>query len=522
MTSPEALLGQTIAGKYHFERILGSGGMGVVFEATHAWTGRRVAVKVLRRDVAGDVENVQRFLREAKTAAALDHPNVVDVLDMGQEEDGLVYLVLELLQGESLRDLLHREGRVNPGVALHVLGPIMSALAEAHDRGIVHRDLKPENIFICREPREGRFVPKLLDFGIAKLADQRESLSLTKTGAIVGTPQYMSPEQVDGKGKVSPASDVWSMGIVLYQLLAGEEPWSGDSVASVLVAILTAPTPDLRTVAPELPTALGSVVEWTLQRDPERRPRMRALAEALRAAVEEGVDVLHAGGRVSVTTARQGSIPPPAPAPPSGDRAAVPPADPTGDGTHAVARGSGSSWEEPEDVAALPLPGLPWRPLLLGAGGLVVVSLVGGFWWATRPGALGEDGTGPSDGRPGVDGAVIGGPGAPAVSPVAASPARDGSPDAGARLGQDHGEGVQDGPPPPDPASSADPETARPRAGAATPRPRPRRAREPARVGGGRNGSATREGEPGRSPDAPRAEPSRPRPANDAVILPPE
>ncbi len=283
--TPEERLGTTVAGKYHLDRILGAGGMGVVFAAHHQWTNRKVALKLLRHEAAENADVVRRFLREAKAAAKLRHPSVVDVLDMGQDDDGGVYLVLELLEGEALSAELERESKIDAARALLVTLPILDALAEAHEKGIVHRDLKPDNIFCHRAPG-GELLPKVLDFGIAKVLESAKTLD-TQTGTVLGTPYYMSPEQASGTDEVGPPADVWSMGVVLYESLTGERPFDGPSATAILLKIMTGDVPSLAAVE-GVPPSIARTIDRALVRDPKQRyDDMGAFAQALRAAAAE-------------------------------------------------------------------------------------------------------------------------------------------------------------------------------------------------------------------------------------------
>ncbi len=290
--TPEERVGKLIAERYRLDSILGVGGMGVVFAGTHTWTGRRVAVKILAPEYVRNERIVQRFLQEARAAARMRHPNVVDVLDMGEDEDGTVFLVLELLEGESMHQLLMRDVRISPQRTLELLVPVMQALVYAHRRGIVHRDIKPDNIFISVDDT-GAQVPKLLDFGIAKVIEA--SKSGTVTGTVIGTPYYMSPEQAAGSADTGPPADVWSMGVVLYECLSGNLPFTGANPTAVLLAIACGSPIPLAQCAPELPTALASAIDRALA--PDRTVRyasMKEFIEQLARACEEcslGVEV---------------------------------------------------------------------------------------------------------------------------------------------------------------------------------------------------------------------------------------
>ena len=272
-----------VGDRYRVERVIGRGGMGVVFEAVHTWTERRVALKVLLPQMAEDRETVARFLQEAKAAASLRNRHVVDVLDMGCSADGAIYLALELLEGAPFSELLHR-GPISPEVGLAVVLPILEALAAAHSRGIVHRDLKPANIFVART-ESGQWRPKLLDFGIAKLAERSELA--TGTGVILGTPRYMAPEQARGQ-PVGPRADVWSIATILFQCFTGESPFAYDNPVHLLVRLVSEDAPSIATIAPDLHPSLVQVIDRGLMREPDARwPDATAFGEALSKAVAE-------------------------------------------------------------------------------------------------------------------------------------------------------------------------------------------------------------------------------------------
>jgi tRNA A-37 threonylcarbamoyl transferase component Bud32 len=288
-TRAEERVGTLLAGRYRLEGILGEGGQAVVYRATHAWTGRSVAVKLLRPEHARDRHLVMRFLREARTASTLVHPNVVAILDMGADEDGDVHLAMELVEGRSLGAILDREQRLEPSRAITLLRPIVDALALAHRSGIVHRDIKPDNILIG-DRGDGVVRPILLDFGTAKSTTSTWG-NATQVGAIIGTPFYMSPEQTEGAADVGPPSDVWSMGVLLYRCLSGSLPFFASSPSSLLLAIIRGEHEPLDRVAPWVPRPIASVVERALCTDrAQRYADAGELLEALdRAMVERGV-----------------------------------------------------------------------------------------------------------------------------------------------------------------------------------------------------------------------------------------
>ncbi len=271
---------KTFAGKYTVERLIGTGGMGVVYAAVDRRTGERVAIKVLREEDLNDDELKRRFAQEARAAADLAHPNVVRLFQVDEDREHGIYMVMELLTGETLHERLAHVTRIPLEPLCETLFPIMHAVSAAHDRGILHRDLKPANIFIHRT-REGRVVPKLLDFGIARVI-QAKSAMLTRTGQILGTPDHMSPEQAYGEKQLGPTTDVWSMAVVFYRALAGVGPFLRKNVEATMLDVASATYPPLDVVSPDLPNvrALQAAIGRALTREVEHRtPTMRALME---------------------------------------------------------------------------------------------------------------------------------------------------------------------------------------------------------------------------------------------------
>jgi serine/threonine-protein kinase len=250
--------------------------MGTVHEAVNTWTGRRVAIKLLRQGFARDQEAVERFFREAQNATRVKHPNIVDVLDLGQESDGTLFMVQELLSGETLRQSLVARGKLPTDDARTIILAVMDALIAAHAAGVLHRDIKPENIFLADTG------VKLIDFGISKVTDDPDLLALTGRGRTPGTPYYMSPEQLSGVDPIDARSDVWSVGIVLYEMVLGERPFACKSAAELTAMLLREPIPRLRERAPEGDYALADVVDRALIRDPQQRiASMQAMRDAL-------------------------------------------------------------------------------------------------------------------------------------------------------------------------------------------------------------------------------------------------
>jgi len=258
-------------GKYRLKKMIGRGGMGEVWEAYHSGLHCNVALKILRPDQDANPEVVQRFEQEVAAMCRLTHPNTVRVFDYGVTEDGIWYYAMELLEGQTLLELVSGNKRLAVGRALHIAHQVARALAEAHTNGIVHRDVKPENVFITQAGGETDFV-KVLDFGIAKLSCEAASTSITRTGAIFGTPTYMSPEAAKGL-PMDTRSDVYGLGAVLYCLLAGHPPFQSASPTELLMAHVTTPPPPLREI-PELniPLTVDELVLKCLAKNPADRP----------------------------------------------------------------------------------------------------------------------------------------------------------------------------------------------------------------------------------------------------------
>ena len=275
----EALSVGTRLGKYQIVRLLGSGGMGAVYEGRHTEIGKRVAIKVLGPSIAAIPGARARFLREAQLTSKVRHPNIVDVTDMGNE-GGQAYLVMEFLEGEDLSQRLARVGPIAPVDLAEVMVPVCSAVVAAHQAGITHRDLKPQNIFLAAGPHGVQ--SKVLDFGISKGTDQLGAGTLTGTGAMIGTPFYLAPEQIlDGKS-AGPASDQYALGVILYECLSGRRPFESDNLFVVFQAIVNgAPVPP-RQIVPSLPPALEQVVLRAMNVDPKKRyASVKALGRAL-------------------------------------------------------------------------------------------------------------------------------------------------------------------------------------------------------------------------------------------------
>ncbi len=281
-------VGDVLAGKYRIEAFLGEGGMGTVWRARSLLLDVDVAIKVLHRE-HGDEHASARLLREARATASLGHPAIVRILDFGETDAGEPFLVMEFLEGTSLASWIDANGRMAAAEAVRTLLPIADALVLAHAHGVVHRDVKPDNILLVPDG-EGTYLPKILDFGIAKLLETESGRVITQAGAILGSLEYMSPEQAEGKLEVGEQTDVWALSVVLYELLTGTRPFAGSTLTAILFSLLTTqpvPTPLLAAGDDEL----WAILARGLAKSPaDRWPDMRAFGSALASwAVERGL-----------------------------------------------------------------------------------------------------------------------------------------------------------------------------------------------------------------------------------------
>ena len=270
----DPLIGRVFDDKYRLDERLGGGGMGNVYRATHLLIERAVAVKVLSQRFVGDETAQKRFRREARASGRVQHPNAVMVNDFGATEDGWLYIVMELLEGQTLRDLLAREAPLDPARAVSIMLQASAAVGAAHEAGLIHRDLKPGNIFIEQRSNLPAVV-KVLDFGVAKFVVEEHDddyKTLTQVGAIIGTPRYMSPEQCSGAAPLTPASDVYSLGLILYEMLTGAVPFSADSFLAVALKQVSEPPRPPREIVPSTPEEVERVVLHALAKEPRARP----------------------------------------------------------------------------------------------------------------------------------------------------------------------------------------------------------------------------------------------------------
>ncbi len=280
----DSLIGATI-GNYEIKNKLGVGGMGSVYLAEHPLIGKRVALKVLHPEFSSNQEHVARFFNEAKSVNDIQHPNIVDILDYGViPEDGrtTVYFIMEFLDGPSLAELVRAEAPLSPERALTIALQVADALGASHSHGIVHRDLKPDNVMLTRRGRETDFV-KVLDFGIAKLTDTDKRNSVrTRTGFFLGTPVYMSPEQCDGAGHIDQRTDIYSLGILLFEMLTGQVPFQAEGAGAVMLQHMTKQPPRPSIICPNIPEHVEAVVLKALEkRADDRIPDMDEFMKAM-------------------------------------------------------------------------------------------------------------------------------------------------------------------------------------------------------------------------------------------------
>jgi hypothetical protein len=293
--------GDTVGGRFKVERLIGRGGMGEVYAARHATTGKEVALKLILAAGSGK-EHVRRFMREARAATAIQHPNVIEVFDVFEDAEGTPVMVMELLKGEPFSALLERARALDLQQTAEVLLPAARALQAAHAKGIVHRDLKPDNVFLATTPA-GRST-KLLDFGIAKILDPTKLSSETQgqhtsTGSILGTPHYMSFEQAMSDKNVDHRTDIWAMGVMLFESLTGRRPMTYETLGQMYASFLQGSVPSIREFVPDLPDDMASVLDKCLAKKPEDRlADLGPLVEVLAKYTDPSVPGARAGGRV--------------------------------------------------------------------------------------------------------------------------------------------------------------------------------------------------------------------------------
>ena len=288
----DPLVGQTLADKYRIEKLIKRGGMGAVYLGKHVLMDKTVAIKVLHPSLALDDNVVRRFSREAKAASRISHPHAVSVTDFGESENGVVFLVMEYLDGRTLKEIIKSEGRMELNRAVEIIRQVSGALDAAHEQGVVHRDLKSDNIMLSTT--NGGEWAKVLDFGIAKIQQSERDLDITAANLVIGTPQYMSPEQCSQSVEIDARSDIYSLGIILYEMLAGQLPFTGESPTVIMMKQVQDPPPSILDVRPDLPGAVASVIAKALAKQPsDRQQTAGELSQALNdaAATEPAAQV---------------------------------------------------------------------------------------------------------------------------------------------------------------------------------------------------------------------------------------
>ena len=305
--------GDILAGKYEVERVLGSGGMGVVVSAKHVHLGERVAIKFLLPQAIKKPEVVQRFLREGRAAVRIKSEHVARVYDVGTLEDGAPYMVMEFLEGADLSTVLKTRGAVPVPLAVEYVLQACEAIAEAHSLKIIHRDLKPANLFVAKRA-DGSPVVKVIDFGISKVAEAEGEVEMTKTDVMMGSPVYMAPEQMISARDVDERADVWSLGVILYYLVMGEQPFKGHSVTQLYASIIEG-APSMRKTRPDVAPSLDAAAMKCLQANPKDRwSNVAELANAIaeHAPVHARVSADRVSRTLGVTPTIKSTPPPPA------------------------------------------------------------------------------------------------------------------------------------------------------------------------------------------------------------------
>ncbi|PYS77832.1 MAG: hypothetical protein DMF66_08505 [Acidobacteria bacterium] len=302
----DGLIGQVLAGKYRIDEKIDEGGMGCVYRATHVLMEKVIAVKVLHPALAADDKIVARFTREAKAASRISHPHAISVTDFGESENGVVYLVMEYLRGRALKDIVRDGGPMPLSRVVEIVRQVAGALDAAHAEGVVHRDLKSDNIML-EEAAGGGDWAKVLDFGIAKIQQDVDTTDpgLTAPNLIIGTPQYMSPEQCSQASDIDARSDIYSFGVILYEMLAGHVPFTGDSPTAIMMKHLQEPPPSVLDERKDLPAGVGRVIARALAKRPEDRYQEASeLADALADAAKENAAAALAGVAAAANTDR--------------------------------------------------------------------------------------------------------------------------------------------------------------------------------------------------------------------------
>ena len=379
-TTEDSHIGEILAEKYLIEELIKTGGMGSVYRGKHVLMDKRVAIKVLRPSLAVDDAVVARFSREAKAASRISHPHAVNVTDFGESENGVVFLVMEYLDGRTLKQVIKDEGAMSLERTTEVVRQVAGALDAAHEQGVIHRDLKSDNIMLSQT--NGGEWAKVLDFGIAKIQQPEgaRDIDITAANLVIGTPQYMSPEQCSQSGPIDARSDVYSFGIIIYEMLAGRVPFTGESPTVIMMKQVQDEPPSISEARPDLPAAVAQLISRALAKEPNDRFQSAGeLSKALAEAFESASAV--AGAPVTVAN-------PPVLAVPEDldEETIVRPRQPLDEVTVVRPRSESGPLAQPlappPTAAAAPAGGNPWRILL--PAGIVLVAVFGVVFFLTR------------------------------------------------------------------------------------------------------------------------------------------
>jgi serine/threonine-protein kinase len=471
MTDSLVAPSELVAGKYRLTRLLGRGGMGSVWEGVHVSLGTRVACKFIEAEYAGSKEARDRFENEARAAAALRSKHVVEVYDHGVTADGRPYIVMEFLQGEPLDNRIERRGALTVPETARILQQVARALSKAHAQGIVHRDLKPENVFLVWDDEDQADIAKVVDFGIAKFTDESLGISSqTRTGSILGTPFYMSPEQARGLRTLDARSDLWSLGVIAYQCMTGQLPFGGEALGDLLVKICTGDPAPPSSLRAELGPEVDAWVRKALAREPEHRfQSAREMTDALLAIAGEPVRSTEPSTFTDVRAARSGGVP-------AGELSST-----AGALTNAALTRTTGAGGSARAHRGLVFGGIAALVVLLGATAAGVAMLGGGEEdVSAEPAAAARpEASSPTEGAPAADPPVPAAPAAPADAapadvapappPAAPTPAVPNGTEPPAK--EASAAPSSKAPAPAVPAPSTSPKTTRPR----TPAPEPRK-----------------------------------------------
>lgn len=378
-STSDPLIGEALADKYLVEELIKRGGMGAVYRGKHVLMDKRVAIKVLRPSLAVDDDVVARFSREAKAASRISHPHAVNVTDFGESENGVVFLVMEYLDGQTLKEIIKQDGAMSLERTAEIVRQVAGALDAAHEQGVIHRDLKSDNIMLSHT--NGGDWAKVLDFGIAKIQqpDGVRDIDITAANLVIGTPQYMSPEQCSQSGPIDARSDVYSFGVIVYEMLAGRVPFTGESPTVIMMKQVQDEPPSLSEARPDLPAAVAQIISRALAKQPNDRFQSagelsKALAEASEPEPEQ--DSVPAAAPATVA-----NTPVAAAADDLDEETIVTPRQPLDEVTVVQARHESAPLAQ-TPTAAPPAGVNPWRILLPAA--IVLVAVFGVVFLLTR------------------------------------------------------------------------------------------------------------------------------------------